>query len=72
VRPRIERRDLSGALKLLNEKENNREGSWRTDNREMTSAVKFLDQARTLAASRLEPHAVVEVLQNAGMRVAMV
>ncbi|HKU77433.1 MAG TPA: DUF6687 family protein [Pyrinomonadaceae bacterium] len=64
VRPRIERRDLSGALKLLNDKEGNRDGSWQTDNREMTSAVKFLDNAKTLAASRLEPHAVVEVLQN--------
>ena len=64
VRPRIERRDLSGALKLLNDKEGNRDGSWQTDNREMTSAVKFLDNAKTLAASRLEPQAVVEVLQN--------
>lgn len=64
VRPRIEHRDLSGALMLLNEKEGNRDGSWQTDNREMTSAVKFLDHARTLAASRLEPYAVVEVLQN--------
>jgi hypothetical protein len=33
----------------------------------MTSAVKFLDNARTLAASRLEPHAVVEVLQSSSM-----
>lgn len=64
VRPGIERRDLSGALKLLNDKEGNRDGSWQTDNREMTSAVKFLDETRTLAASRLEPHAVVEVLQS--------
>jgi hypothetical protein len=67
VRPRIEHRDLSGALTLLNEKEGNRDGSWQTDNREMTSAVKFLDNARMLAASRLEPHAVVEVLQNSSM-----
>lgn len=70
VRPRIERRDLSGALKLLNDKEGNHAGSWQTDNREMTSAVKFLDRARTLAASRLEPHGVVEVLQNAAARAA--
>ena len=67
VRPRIERRDLSGVLPLLNDKESNRDGSWQTDNREMTSAVKFLDNARTLAASRLEPHAVVEVLQSSSM-----
>ena len=64
VRPRIERRDLSAALQLLNVRETNRDGSWQNDDREMTSAVKFLDSARTLAASRLEPHEVVDVLQN--------
>jgi hypothetical protein len=64
VRPRIKRRDLSGALQLLNEKESNREGHWQMDDREMTSAVKFLDGNKTLAASRLEPHDVVETLQN--------
>jgi len=68
VRPRIQRRDLSGALQLLNSKETNREGHWQTDNREMTSAVKFLDDAGTLAASRLEPDEVVAVLQTAGSR----
>ena len=72
VRPRIERRDLSGALNLLNDKESNRDGRWQADNHEMTSAVKFLNNARTLGLSRLEPHVVVEVLQNAGMRAAMV
>jgi hypothetical protein len=30
----------------------------------MTSAVKFLDPAATLAASRLEPDEVAEVLQK--------
>jgi Family of unknown function (DUF6687) len=64
VRPRIEHRDLSSALNLLNDKEGNRDGSWQTDKREMTSAVKFLDSARTLAASRLEPDAVVEALRQ--------
>jgi hypothetical protein len=64
VRPRITHRDLSGALQLLNDKEGNREGRWQMDNREMTSAVKFLDSHRTLAASRLEPQDVVEALQN--------
>ncbi len=72
VRPRIEHRDLSSALTLLNEKESNRDGSWQTDNREMTSAVKFLDSARTLVASQLEPHAVVEVLQNLAVTAATV
>jgi len=64
VRPRVEHRDLSGALQLLNNKESNRDGRWEMDNREMTSAVKFLDPGRMLAVSRLEPHDVVEVLQS--------
>jgi len=71
VRPRIEHRDLSGVLTLLNDKETNRDGRWQTDNREMTSAVKFLDTARTLAVSRLEPHVVVETLQNSSARAAV-
>jgi post-segregation antitoxin (ccd killing protein) len=64
VRPRIRRRDLSSALQLLNSKEMNRAGRWQTDNREMTSAVKFLDSTGTLAASRLNPDEVVSVLQT--------
>jgi hypothetical protein len=64
VRPRVKHRDLSGALQLLNNKEGNRDGRWQMDNREMTSAVKFLDNNRMLAASRLEPQVVVEALQN--------
>jgi len=64
VRPQIKRRDLSGALQLLNDKESNRDGRWQMDDREMTSAVKFLDNRKTLAASRLEPQDVVEALQN--------
>lgn len=71
VRPRIEHRDLSGVLTLLNDKEGNREGRWQTDNREMTSAVKFLNSARTLAVSRLEPDTVVEALRNSSARAAV-
>jgi hypothetical protein len=70
VRPRVAHRDLTGALQLLNENESNREGRWQPDNHEMTSAVKFLDSARTLMASRLESDAVVEVLQNSFVRAA--
>ena len=65
VRPRVERRDLTAVLQLLNSKEGNHEGRWKPDNREMTSAVKFLDSADTLAASQLEPHEVAEVLTSA-------
>jgi hypothetical protein len=64
VRPRIAHRDLSSALQLLNDNESNRDGRWQMDDREMTSAVKFLDSHRTLAASRLEPWDVLEALQN--------
>lgn len=64
VRPQIKRRDLSNALQLLNGKESNREGRWQPDNREMTSAVKFLDTSGMLAASSLEPDEVVTVLQT--------
>jgi hypothetical protein len=66
VRPSVKRRDLTGALQLLNQKERNREGRWQTDNREMTSAVKFLDNGGALVASALEPDQVVAVLQTAG------
>jgi hypothetical protein len=65
VRPRIQRRDLTNALELLNSREGNRDGRWQIDNREMTSAVKFLSNG-TLAASRLEPDQVVAVLQTPG------
>jgi len=64
VRPRVKHRDLSAALQLLNGKEGNRDGCWQMDNREMTSAVKFLDGNRMLAASHLEPHDVVEALRS--------
>src|SRR5215213_932854 len=63
VRPRIARRDLTPALQLLNSRETNRDGRWQIDNREMTSAVKFLDAAGTLAASRLEPDEVAKTLE---------
>jgi uncharacterized protein DUF6687 len=64
VRPHIERRDLTSALELLNRQETNREARWQTDNREMTSAVKFLDNTGMLAASRLQPNDVLQALKN--------
>ena len=64
LRPRVPRRDLTSALQLLNAKETNREGRWQTDNREMTSAAKFLDSSGTLAASRIQPDDAAEVLRN--------
>src|SRR5689334_10638835 len=71
VRPHIARRDLGPVLQLLNSKEANPDGRWKTDNREMTSAVKFLDSAGTLAASRLEPDDVADVLQKSSSLAAV-
>ncbi|HSL54403.1 MAG TPA: DUF6687 family protein [Pyrinomonadaceae bacterium] len=71
VRPHIARRDLAPALQLLNSRETNAAGRWQTDNREMTSAVKFLDAAGMLAASRLEPGEVANVLQQASSLAAV-
>ncbi|HET9477877.1 MAG TPA: DUF6687 family protein [Pyrinomonadaceae bacterium] len=62
VRPRIARRDLAAALQSLNEREASGNGSWKTDNREMTSAVKFLDGSGSLAPSGLGPDEVLEAL----------
>ena len=69
VRPRIERRDLTNALTMLNEKESNREGRWKTDSRALTSAVKFLDEGGALAVSRLTPDGVVAALADTKYRV---
>ena len=62
VRPHIRHRDLSSALLKLNAQETNRDGQWKTDNREMTSAVKFLDQNGGLTPSGLAPDDVAEAL----------
>lgn len=62
VRPRIARRDFTNALRTLNEKETNRNGQWKTDNREMTSAVKFLDKDGSLTPSGLQPDPVLRAL----------
>lgn len=68
VRQRIARRDLSSTLATLNDKETNRDGSWKLDNRELSSAAKFLDAAGKLAVSRLEPDEVVPVLESSASR----
>lgn len=70
VRPHIARRDLTPALQALNSKET-QAGRWQTDNREMTSAVKFLDTSGTLAASGLQPDEVADVLQQSSSLAAV-
>jgi hypothetical protein len=53
VRPRIERRDFSTFVAVLNELESNPGSSWRLDSSELTSAVKCSDPNGKLAASGL-------------------
>jgi hypothetical protein len=69
VRPPVERRDFTPLINRLGELEErhataaNVTGRWAIDRSEMTSAVKFLDQAGTLCASVLSPEVVAEELR---------
>jgi hypothetical protein len=63
VRPRIPRRDFSRLLAELNQLEPDREGVWKLDSGEMTSAVKYLASDGTLAASRLMPDDVAKTIR---------
>lgn len=70
VRPHIKRRDFSALISRLNELEQDTaqsggaaEGRWALDRSEMTSAVKFLNQAGTLHASTLSPDRVAAELR---------
>lgn len=64
VRPRVKRRDLSGLISQLNEIEPSRLGCWQLDATEMTSAVKFLDDNRRLASSKLRPDEVASFVRQ--------
>lgn len=63
VRPRICRRDFSNLLSELNQIEPEREGVWKLDNSEMSSAIKFLGSDGTLAASMLAPDEVAKIFR---------
>ena len=63
VRPQISRHDFTNALRQLNERESSSEGQWRLDNREMTSAVKFLNRDEALVPSALPPDDVVQIVK---------
>ena len=65
VRPRVPRRDFSRMVSHLNQLEQNRSGQWKLDNREMTSAVKFVDAHGTLAPSGLPPLEISNVVRVA-------
>ena len=64
VRPHIPRRDLTSVLATLNEKESRGVGSWKIDDREMTSAAKFFNADGALGVSQLEPDEVLAVLST--------
>ena len=61
VRPRIALRDFNDLLAQLNQVERSARGQWKSDNREMTSAVKFLADDGTLAGSKLQPDEVAKI-----------
>ncbi|HEX8173865.1 MAG TPA: DUF6687 family protein [Pyrinomonadaceae bacterium] len=62
TRPRVERRSLSPVIAELNESERGG-GRWSLDKRELSSAIKFLDESGALAVSRLEPERVAQTLR---------
>ena len=64
VRPKLERRNLTPLLARLNEIERNTKGRWQPDGSEMTSAVKFLDGTKALAASGLRPDEVAAIVRS--------
>jgi hypothetical protein len=65
VRPRIKRRDFTQLLTELNRVESASDGLWKLDRGEMTSAIKFLGNDGTLAASRLAPDEVAKAVRAA-------
>jgi hypothetical protein len=62
IRPHIRRRDFSQLLAELKERESEKEGTWKLDNSEMTSAIKFLGSDGTLASSMLPPDEVAKIV----------
>jgi hypothetical protein len=71
VRPRIRQRDFNALIARLDELEQHdgqkasEQGHWALDRREMTSAIKFMDQSGTLRASTLSPEVVAEEMRDA-------
>jgi len=67
LRPTVHRRDFTDALRRLNDTERNA-GSWQLDNREMTSAVKFLDETGSLAASSYSPDEIANIIATESLQ----
>lgn len=60
VRPKVVRRDFNALMARLNELEQSSEGRWQLDDRELSSAFKFMDESGAQRASRLTPERVVD------------
>ena len=67
VRPHVPRRDFTEVLRRLNESER-RTGSWKLDSREMTSAIKFLDDTGSLATSSQSPDEIATVVGSGSLQ----
>jgi hypothetical protein len=65
ARPKIARRDFSSLVARLNEVDSDADGSWKLDSSEMTSAIKFSNQAGGLGTSSLEPDTVAAAVRAA-------
>jgi hypothetical protein len=68
VRPKIVRRDLSQALKKLNELEQDSSARWKVDSSELASAAKFSDENGKLAVSLLQPDVVTNTVRAAAVK----
>lgn len=67
VRPHVQRRDFTEVLRQLSESERN-PGNWKLDSREMTSAVKFLDESGSLATSSQSPDEVANIVPSGSLQ----
>ena len=64
VRPPVPRRDFTPLVKQLNELDESSGGRWETDSSELSSAIKFRDEAGKLAPSRLTPEVLAHHLRS--------
>jgi hypothetical protein len=69
-RPMIPRRDFTTVLQKLNERDSSEssKGRWQLDKREMTSAVKFLAENGSLAASKHAPDEVIQIIESESLK----
>ncbi|HEX8492384.1 MAG TPA: DUF6687 family protein [Pyrinomonadaceae bacterium] len=65
VRPHVARRDFAALVARLNALEKKGEGRWQLDERELSSAFKFMDESGRQRASGLAPERVTEELRAA-------